>query len=334
MALKSTVQLEGLNPSHLALNRAMGSEETPAVASAAQGVLNSMGSRFSSLITSLQHTFGLASRYSAKEVLDTPCLPNEMLGHVFHFLNAEELARIAPVCSQWNALAASDAVSLSYGIPFPSWLKDIDAEVWEKYVDLKKYGLDLSEVPHVNRRILTKALKPLSRKVEKKMGITNIVIPKGLTLNIVLQIAKDNSVPIGLMFPLILTTFGDVAVGRTRVLFFTNSIFESTRKHTSDQHALDVKTIGQECGIAIQMHEIRDFMAFLVLTYISSSETSPIRHYSSNTFTRLIEKVNRYYSLTGGFTHSGLYAFADNYGYGNMGVGASGSSEDITANNK
>ncbi len=57
----------------------------------------------------------------------------------------------------------------------------------------------------MNRRALTKAFKPLARKVENKMGITNMVIPK-VTLNIVLQIAKDNAVPIGYIYSQILLT--------------------------------------------------------------------------------------------------------------------------------
>jgi hypothetical protein len=268
----------------------------------------------------------LASAYS----VGTPGLPNDVLGHIFHFFNAEELARIVPVCRLWNTISFSDAVS--YGIPFPAWIKDIDAGVWEKYVDVKKYGLDLSKVPRVNRRVLTKALKPLARKVENKMGITNMVIPKGLTLKIVLQIAKDNSVPIWDIWDKILTHFGDIAVEQTGVLFFTNSIFESTRLHTPKKRKIDMETIGKECGIAIQMHEIRNFMAFLVLTYLNSPEDARTMLYSSNTYTRLIEKVNNRLSLIVGFSSFGLYAdHISLFDPASIGVGASGCSEDNEA---
>jgi len=271
---------------------------------------------------------GLSAISSSQKNQVAFSLPLELWFNIFCSLNAEELARIAPVCRQWNAVVSSDAVSLSYEIPFPSWLEDIDADVWKKNVDVKKYGLDLSKVPRVNRRDLTKALKPLSRKVEKKMGITNMVIPEGLTLKIVLEIAKDNSVPIGDIWDELLTKFEDIAAGQTRVLFFTNSIFENTRKHTSDQHERDVERIGQECGIAIQKHEIRNFMALLVLTYISSSKTPRTQLYSSQTYTRFIEKINGL-SLIGGFTPSGVDANNNNGRYINIGVGASGNSEDI-----
>ena len=69
-------------------------------------------------------------------------------------------------------------------------------------------------------------------------------------------------------------------------------------------------------------------MAFLILTYISSSETSRTQLYSSDTYTRFIEKVNRL-SLFGGFAPSGWdsqYTFKLDYNA--IGVGASGSSED------
>jgi hypothetical protein len=258
--------------------------------------------------------------------LFTSSLPLELWFNIFCSLNAEELARIAPVCKEWNALASSDAVS--YKIPFPSWLKNINADIWRK-LDLEKYGLDISDVPRVNRRTLTKALKPLSRRVEKRMGITNMVIPKGLTLNIVLRIAKDNSVPIKEIWPEALTTFGDIAVEQTRVLFFTNSIFEGTRTHFPESCKGIVEVIGRECGIAIQEHEIRNFMAFLVLTYLNSPEDDRVRLYASNAYTRMIEKVN-YWFLTVGFPSTGLVVKNKTILGGEfVGVGASGSSENI-----
>ena len=155
-----------------------------------------------------------------------------------------------------------------------------------------------------------------------------MVIPKELTLNKVLQIAKDNSVPFGHIWDEILTEFGDIAVEKTRVLFFTNSIFADTRNHIPDQHKKDVKTIGKECGIAIQRHEIRDFMAFLVLTYLNSPEDARTMLYSSETFTRLSEKMGTR-SLYGGFAPSGLDAGDNCFAHAHIGVGASGSSEDI-----
>jgi hypothetical protein len=162
--------------------------------------------------------------------------------------------------------------------------------------------------------------------VENNKGITNMVIPEGLTLGKVLQIAVENSVPIARLVSQILPDIRDVPVEQTCVLFLTNSIFVDTR-HSSARHERDVKTIGQECGIAIQRHEIRNFMALLVLTHISSSETPPIRLYSSSTFTSLLEKGNNT-AFFGGFGPRGLHAFycMDS---SSIGVGAWGSSEDI-----
>ncbi len=284
------------------------------------------GTNQMSLITNFQPNPAVqASAYSTEKNLEDPCLPNEVLSHIFLLLNAEELTRIAPVSRLWNALTFSDAVS--YGIPFPSWLEDIDADIWKK-LDLKKYGLDLSEVPRVNRRALTKALKPLSRKVEDKMGITNMVIPKDLTLNIVLQIAKDNSVPFGPIWHKVLINFKDIAVEQTRVLFFTNNIFANTRNHTPDQHTTDVTNIGKECGVTIQRPGVRDFMTFLVLSYLKAPENARTRLYPTGIYTRLLETVDASF-LYGGFTLSGIRAGSDNViAHKNIGVGVSGSSID------
>jgi|GEM_PF-1878502 hypothetical protein len=267
---------------------------------------------------------------SLQEVQVTPSLPTELWLDIFCSLNAEELAQTALVCKEWTALASLDSVS--YRIPFPSWLKLIDASVWENHVDIKKYGLDITGAPRLNRRVITKALKTLSRKVENNVGIMMMFRPKGLTGNKVLQFAAKpkigRPVPKDYIWPQILTEHGDAEAEQTQVIFFTNGIFKGTRARTPDQHELDVATIGQECGVTIRQPGFRDFMAFLALTYMSSSEDPPTQPYSS-TYTRLIEKVDRL-SLFGGFAPIGLIATecypssADDFG-----VGASGNSEDI-----
>ena len=187
-----------------------GNEEALVVSTAAQAALNGRVEQ------------DLSSISNPQEIQVASSLPPQLWCDIFCLLNAEELAKIAPVCRQWITLASSDEVS--YEIPFPSWLKDIDAGIWSK-LDLKKYGLDLSKVPRVNRRALTKALKPLSRKVENNMGITNMVIPKGLTLNKVLEIANDNSVPIRFILDKILTNFGDIAVEANSGIIFYKQYF-------------------------------------------------------------------------------------------------------------
>ena len=244
-------------------------------------------------------------------------------------MNTEELAKVVSVCREWTVLASSDMVS--HRISFPSWLKLIDTDVWKRHVDLEKYRLDITGDKQLNRLTLTKALKPLSKRVENNKGITIMVIPKGLTGNKVLQFAASpkmgNPAPIGCMWPKILTEVGNIEVEQTQVLFFTNSIFEETRGHTADQHELDMTKIGQECGITIRKPGFRDFMAFLALTYMSSSEDPPTQLYSSMTYTRLMEQVSRW-PLYGGILTVGLYAC---YWFDgdSIGVGASGSSEDI-----
>jgi hypothetical protein len=212
----------------------------------------------------------------------------------------------------------------------PPLLKEITESTWKEKIDCEKYGLDFTGAPRINGPALAKRLQALSKHVEDNMGITHIVIPKGLTLKKVLQIAKENSVPISTYwFDEIITEFGDIPAEQTRVLFFTNSILKGTRNHTSDQHAADVANIGKECGVAIQRPNVRDFMAFLVLTYLNSPKDDPVRFYSSKTFTRLLEKVGTW-SLCGGFAPSGLYADRNGlFAPVHIGVGASGSSQDI-----
>lgn len=125
-----------------------------------------------------------------------PGFPNEMMERVFQLLTAEQLVKIARVCKHWNAVV----FNMSYAMPLPSWLKEITENTWKAKIDCKKYVLDFTGAPRINRRASTKDLWPLSERVEKKMGITIMVRPKNLTLKIVLQIAKDYS---QFLFPLI-----------------------------------------------------------------------------------------------------------------------------------
>lgn len=283
-------------------------------------IINDVASRFMKTIQSLTQD---------PPPFDVFSVPSELWLNIFCFLNAEEVVGIARVCRLWNTIAFTSA----YSISSPSWLKDIDAGVWEKHVDLKKYGLEISEVPCENRPALVKALKPLARKVENNKGITNMVIPKGLTLKKILQIATDKLVPIQFIGDKILILFGDSAVEQTCVLFFTNSIFENTRRYTLNyRKAVQITNIGKECGIAIQMHQVRDFVALLVLTYLNSPENARTLLYPSATYTQLIEEVNDWV-VVGGFGPFGLHVHSSSYNSGTVGVGASGNSQDIEACN-
>ncbi len=223
-----------------------------------------------------------------------------------------------------NETPASQALSSKTLSP---WLKEITQKTWEEKIDCERYGLVFTDTPQINGSALANGLKALSERVEGNMGITNMVIPKGLTLNTVLLIAKDYKVPISsYWYDQIITEFGDVPAKETGVLFFTNSILTGTRNHTPDQHDADVTTIGEECKVAIQRPNVRDFMAFLILTYLSSPEDL-VRFYSLATYTRLSEKAGAR-SLFGGFAASGLSARSSSLVRLSIGVGASGSSEN------
>ena len=66
-------------------------------------------------------------------------------------------------------------------------------------------------------------------------------------------------------------------------------------------------------------------MAFLALTYMSSSQGSPTMLYFPHAYTRLMEKMD----LIGGFTYSGLHVEIDDFRGKSLGVGVSGNVEDI-----
>jgi hypothetical protein len=253
-----------------------------------------------------------------------PELPAEIVEYVIQDLNGKELANVALVCQLWKNL--SDRF-----FEFPSpWLTDI-SHVW-KQIDCKKYGLDCTRIPRINRYAFIKRFESLSTRVENDLGISTMGRPENLTLKIVLQIAKDYNVPIAGIWNQIIARYGDIPAEKTELKFFTNSIFTDTREHTHNQHVDDITNIGKECGVEIQKPPVRDFLAFLVLSYLNSPEDARTMLYSSSTFTRLLEEVG-HWPLYGGFAPSGLYAASRSFDGDDIGVGASGSSEDIGTGN-
>lgn len=210
------------------------------------------------------------SQVAAASSLVVPDLNIDVLGRIFCVFNAEELTQFELVCKLWKQAALSNQVS--YSISYPSWIREVQVSK----DDIKKYGLDDTGGPSVNRRLFTKALKPLSRGVKNNKGIAVFLRPKNLTLEIVLQIAKDcenkQGFPLDRNFRLLLAvkdSLEDIPSDRTSLLFFTNDFLVDVKSLEVFQN-----TMKQESGIVVRKPPARDFFAFITCMIANSIEYS------------------------------------------------------------
>jgi hypothetical protein len=184
-------------------------------------------------------------------------LPKDVLTLVLSQLPAKDLARAACVSKQFYH-AAQDAVPQVFRI---------NEAIWRQYVDLEKLGLSFEGTPAVDDREKGRAIKGMSHHVEERAGVTVLSLPKGLTLNMLLQIAKANNVPIADVWDEILDQLGDKAVETPCTVVLTNSVLKGSRKMSfTDQQAHLAKLL----GTGYEVPELLPVLALMIFTYIDS----------------------------------------------------------------
>jgi F-box domain len=157
---------------------------------------------FKSFSTSRQPRVKLGS-YELLEPSSSP-IPKEIWCNVFRFLSPKDLycgaaltCRRCYIVSQWDCLL----LGFSLDQLFPS-LRIIGPEVWEKKVDLKKFGLDVTDAPNYDtlevRRQLIQLYAPgvmLEHLwIQGNPGATILTIPKGLSRANLCKIFEDTYV--------------------------------------------------------------------------------------------------------------------------------------------
>jgi hypothetical protein len=125
-------------------------------------------------------------------------IPKELWCNVFRFLSPKDLyCGAALTCRRCHIVSQSDCLLLGFSLDqlFPS-LRIIGPETWKKEVDLKKFGLDVTDAPNYDtlevRRQLIQLYAPGvilddpvilkdTKKVRNNPGATILTIPKGLS---------------------------------------------------------------------------------------------------------------------------------------------------------
>ena len=244
-------------------------------------------------------------------------VPQEIITEVFKFLSPEELAKACRVCRKWNEVGSKQSLWNAFDLKklFPA-LKILDEKTWQKYADLSALGLSVDDATPPDNRKIIPDLKRLfaSLEIEEDAGITFLTIPQGLSvkkLGMFAQSPKEgNPTCFGnLFFPNVTDKFGNSVVDATYRIAITNSILKRSRNLSMTTQQNLVNETGCE------MPKLLEVSTLAILTYISSSKSSPVclygdRPYPSSIYTQCPERVD---GVDGGF-HLVVGGFSQDYG--------------------
>ncbi|MBS0620143.1 MAG: F-box protein [Verrucomicrobia bacterium] len=170
-----------------------------------------------------------------------PCpideLPEELLQHIFSYLPFVDQPKAALVCKKWlpNVReAAWKRVTL------------IDASVWEKYVNLEKYGLSFEGLVVPGRESLEPVALDLARHVENDQGVSIIAIPKGLSFSKLLAIGRTLEVRAEYIWGRMEPAIGAVETEQAYVAVLSNGVLQGSRSKTIKARDKLVQELGCE----------------------------------------------------------------------------------------
>ncbi len=247
-------------------------------------------------------------------------LYTEVVLTIFRYLDLHSLGRASGVSRQWCALTRDwnlwSRVDLKALCP---GLEVFDGVDLTTHIDLAAYGLSVDDAPVLDKPRMISILKRcLSLPVEEDAGVTLLLIPKGLTLKKLIQLARSpkqgNSTPLGYIWDRILTEMGDAEVTETYWIVITNTIFKNSRKLSVVQHKDLVAHHGCEMPRTLEQ-------AFLlVVTYMRDGKrlckNDPL------TYSRCAERVSECPVIVGGFSWEGFcVSLSGSFGYDYHGVG-------------
>ncbi len=272
------------------------------------------------------------------EQADSPikCVPAELIFHIFGFLSQSNQGRASCVCRLWRDVAADDhlltTAYLKNRFPF---LQVLDEKVVKTSVNVKALGLDLSDVPPLEPRMIPELQRLYTLPIEGNAGITLGFLPPGFKFNMLThpQFHKQGNPAIfKYVCDRISTEFGDIP-DRGGWFAISNGLVDGSRGLTgmpmSAQEVLSaeqelVKTV--RCDIAGFLH----VTWLATLTYMNSPAVPPTRLLSDNpwrTFMHCPEQIDGRRLAVGGFGPDGLIVdndFLDGmpHSFAYLGVGA------------
>jgi hypothetical protein len=125
-------------------------------------------------------------------------------------------------------------------------------------LDLKAMGLPGDE-PKVNHMEVLKAFYEIAPCLEDNAGCTLLTLPKGLTVNQLMQIGKEAGITMAAR-PGCLEEHGDIEVEQVYVVLITNSVFMKSRNKCTDAH--NALVIEHKC----ELPTLQEYITLCVFT--------------------------------------------------------------------
>lgn len=250
--------------------------------------------------------------------------PTEVSLTIFSYLSGNELGRSCRVSKQWHTLASMPILwnALDLRKLSPS-LKVFDELDWTTHIDLSSLNLSIADAPPSDKRKEIPVLKRLlsSLSIEGNSGVTLLTIPKGLTLNKLVKLARSpklgNATNFKPIWNRITEELGDIPVDKTYRIVITNNVFEASRNLSVNAR----KNLVHKSGC--EMPSILEASTLLVVTYMSSQQ----RLYNDNprTYTLCLGQVDGYPLIVGGFAPAGLVVdYDDDFSCAGVNLGVGG----------
>jgi len=164
-------------------------------------------------------------------------VPKDVILTIFCYLGAFGLAKCREVCRSWKNLAFTKTLwdNLDLQKEVPSFtIKTFDGSDWKTHVDLERFKLSVDDEPALDKRVvipfLVKRISTSVHRIARNTGITILTMPKGLTLNKLVELAQSpkegKSVPLADIPYFISDEMRNLPVNQTYRLIITNNVFE------------------------------------------------------------------------------------------------------------
>ncbi len=231
-------------------------------------------------------------------------VPKQIITMIFRRSPPDALLNIGLVCKLWYQLSSCDSLWMSYTLreAFPQ-ATFIDRNIWETYVDVKKYGWEMEEK---GRPCVTKwdyiELKGMESQVEGDLGLTIVTLYKKHKLKDPIDFAESgkagNSTAVSFIQQSIIKRFGNMEVKETIVVAVTNNVFKNSKKRGK---------------LKCDKPSLLATIAVALMRFRTSDPANPTRLFSGGppTYTCLEEEIDGAKLVFRGFAHGGPGVFID-----------------------
>ena len=248
-------------------------------------------------------------------------MSDEVIQHVFSFVDDGTLGKVKQVCKDWLVLA-TDEVFLKALYREPA--EAFGEEMWKTHIG------EIEQPPRLPLNIKKTLASPCPIWDGKKIKETHILVyrperinGKPNTVNNIGKLVPMDGKPTGYRFICDVEEHGDTPATEGKWLLMTKDVLPgSLGKRYADQQEL-VKQLSQQTGVEYEVPHLLDTITCIFAEYKRSGKYL----YGNNTYTRCQERATQGWPqgwplLAGGFACEGLFVYGSCFNDDDYGVGA------------